>query len=164
MRETNEFYFFWKHQFGQWTIRDMIDPDGVVYNCCEQYMMYKKAKLFGDDLIAQEILREIEPSSQQKLGREVSGYASEKWNKNKFGIVWYGNFLKFSQHSDLAERLMATQGKVIVEASPYDLVWGVGYGADDDEILSPERWRGQNLLGKVLMSVRSALLISQISA
>jgi hypothetical protein len=27
MRETEEFYFFWKHQFGQWTKRDMTDPE-----------------------------------------------------------------------------------------------------------------------------------------
>ena len=161
MRETDEYYFFWKHQFGHWTKREMLDPDGITYNCCEQYMMYKKAKLFRDSDIAEKILAEPEPSNQQKLGREVSGYNSEIWNENKFGIVWYGNYLKFSQHSDLAERLISTGNKVLAEASPYDLVWGVGYAAESDEILDSENWRGENLLGKVLMSVRSALLLSK---
>ena len=161
MRETDEYYFFWKHQFGQWTKRDIVDPDGITYNCCEQYMMYKKARLFGDPVIAEEILAEPEPSNQQTLGRKVNGYNSEIWNKNKFGIVWYGNYLKFTQHRDLAERLVSTGNKVLAEASPYDLVWGVGYAAESEEILNPENWRGQNLLGKVLMSVRSAILFSE---
>ena len=63
MRETNKYYFFWKHQFGQWTQRDMSDPEGITYNCCEQYMMYKKAILFQDKELAKIILAEIEPSN-----------------------------------------------------------------------------------------------------
>ncbi len=41
MRETQRYYFFYEHQFGQWSKRDIITPDGVIYNCCEQYMMVK---------------------------------------------------------------------------------------------------------------------------
>ena len=161
MRETDEFYFFWHHQFGQWTKRDIRDPDGITYNCCEQYMMHKKALLFNDVAMAKKILEESEPSMQQKLGREVSGYKPEIWDKHKFGIVWYGNYLKFTQHADLAQRLISTGKKIIAEASPYDLVWGVGYAAEDDAILNPENWRGQNILGQVLMSVRSAISICE---
>jgi ribA/ribD-fused uncharacterized protein len=159
MRETDKYYFFWKHQFGQWTLRDIVDPDGVTYNCCEQYMMYKKAKLFKDADIASEVLAEPDPSSQQKLGRKVSGYDPQLWDKHKVGIVLYGNFLKFSQHQDLKERLLGTESKILAEASPYDLVWGVGFRSDDDKILDPNNWVGKNLLGRVLMSVRSSLLI-----
>jgi predicted NAD-dependent protein-ADP-ribosyltransferase YbiA (DUF1768 family) len=63
MRETADFYFFWKHQFGQWTLRDISDPDGITYNCCEQYMMYKKAMLFSDLDIAKKILAELDPAT-----------------------------------------------------------------------------------------------------
>ena len=72
------------------------------------------------------------------------------------GIVWYGNYLKFSQHEDLRERLLATGDRILAEASPYDLIWGIGYRAKDDLALDQKNWRGQNLLGKILMSVRSA--------
>ncbi|WNO10882.1 NADAR family protein [Teredinibacter sp. KSP-S5-2] len=160
MRETEEFYFFWKHQFGQWTKRDIVDPEGVKYNCCEQYMMYKKALLFGDMETASKILSEPEPAVQQKLGREVKRFQSGLWNLNKIGIVWYGNYLKFSQHADLSSRLIDTGSKVLAEASPYDLVWGVGFSADDDLILDEKNWRGKNLLGKVLMSVRDAIKLA----
>lgn len=63
MRETDQYYFFWKHQFGQWTLRNMTDPDGISYNCCEQYMMYKKAQLFSDSALADKILKEADPAN-----------------------------------------------------------------------------------------------------
>lgn len=159
MRETDHYYFFWKHQFGQWTLRDMIDVDGITYNCCEQYMMYKKAILFGDLEIAQKLLAEPDPSAQQKMGRLIRGFNAQLWDKHKLGIVWYGNYLKFTQHLDLQERLLQTGDKILAEASPYDLIWGVGLGAKDDNILDSANWRGQNLLGKTLMSLRALLAL-----
>ncbi|MFK7935018.1 MAG: NADAR family protein [Saprospiraceae bacterium] len=157
MRETDKFYLFWKHQFGQWTLRDIQDTDGKVFNCCEQYMMYKKAELFKDKEIAEKILTENDPSSQQKLGREIKGFIPEIWDANKIGIVWYGNYLKFTQHEDLKKRLLATGNRIMAEASPYDLVWGIGFRAKNDLALDQKNWRGQNLLGKTLMLVRASL-------
>ena len=157
MRETDHYYLFWKHQFGQWTLRDMTDPAGVTYNCCEQYMMYKNAALFKDSEVAEQILVELEPGKQQQLGRQVSGFNPQVWDAHKVGIVWYANYLKFTQHEDLRERLLTTGDKILAEASPYDLVWGIGFGAQDDRALDQTNWRGQNLLGQVLMLVRAAL-------
>jgi len=160
MRETDNYYLFWKHQFGQWTLRTMTDPDDITYNCCEQYMMYKKAKLFGDVEIAAKILAEESPANQQKLGRQIKGFTLEVWNQHKIGIVWYANYLKFSQHEDLRQRLLATENKILAEASPYDLIWGIGFRATDDAALNQKNWKGLNLLGKTLMSVRDALKIT----
>ncbi len=153
----DEFYFFWKHQFGQWTKRDIVDAEGVTYNCCEQYMMYHKALIFGDDEIAERILAEKDPAEQQKLGRQVRGYRSDLWDEHRFRIVWQGNFLKFTQQDDLRDRLLATGNRILAEASPYDLIWGVGFAAKDEAILNRDNWKGLNLLGKVLTSVRSLL-------
>lgn len=157
MKETEKYYLFWKHQFGQWTLRDIKDPEGIIYNCCEQYMMYKKAKLFNDKEIAKRILDEKDPSNQQKLGREIKNFDQTVWNNNKLGIVWYANYLKFSQHEDLKIRLLATKNKILAEASPYDLVWGIGYRATDEMALDDKNWKGQNLLGNTLMSIRTTL-------
>ena len=157
MKETDKYYLFWKHQFGQWTLRDMVDPDGIVYNCCEQYMMYKKAQLFRDKEIGSQILQETDPSKQQKLGRTIKNFDPEIWDRNKLGIVWYANYLKFSQHEDLRKRLLATGNKILAEASPYDLIWGIGWRASDEEALDEQNWRGLNLLGGVLMSLRTTL-------
>ena len=157
MRETDQYYFFLRHKFGQWTLRNMTAPDGIVYNCCEQYMMYQKAMLFGDQTTAVKILSEPEPALQKDIGREVQHFDAKLWDQHKLGIVWYGNFLKFTQHADLNERLQATGNKILVEASPVDLVWGVGLKDSDDRILDPANWTGKNLLGKVLMSIRDLM-------
>jgi len=80
MKETETFYLFWKHQFGQWTKRDIVDIDGTVYNCCEQYMMAKKAQLFGDMETLKQIMATDSPRGQKDLGRTVAGFDQEKWN------------------------------------------------------------------------------------
>ncbi len=158
MKETENVYLFWRHQFGQWTKRDISDIDGTIYNCCEQYMMAKKALLFGDTLTQAAIMKTASAKEQQALGRQVANFDASKWDKHKYGIVWFANYLKFSQHDDLAARLLATNNKVLAEASPYDLVWGIGFTAEDEQALNTKAWTGQNLLGKVLMSVREALV------
>jgi len=78
----------------------------------------------------------------------------------KYAIVWQANYLKFTQHGDLQQRLLATEDKILAEASPIDLVWGIGYAAEDVEALDQSAWRGKNLLGEALMSVRQALKIA----
>lgn len=158
MKETDKFYFFWQHQFGQWTKRDMVDVDGTIYNCCEQYMMAKKAELFNDHATLEKIMATDSPKLQQALGREVENFEPQKWDQHKYGIVWYANYLKFTQHDDLADRLLNTGNRILAEASPYDLVWGIGFEAEDPLALEMANWKGQNLLGKVLMSIREALL------
>lgn len=160
MKETEKFYLFWKHQFGQWTKRDMVDIDGTVYNCCEQYMMAKKAQLFGDIATLAQIMGTESPQKQKDFGRTVSGFDQKRWNQYKYAIVWQANYLKFSQHSDLRQRLLATADKILAEASPMDLVWGIGYAAEDVEAVDQSIWRGQNLLGEALMSVRQALKVA----
>ncbi|OAQ81364.1 hypothetical protein VFPBJ_03948 [Purpureocillium lilacinum] len=55
----------------------------------------------------------------------------------------------------LREMLLATGEREIVEASPYDSIWGIGFTERDAEGMR-EHW-GENLLGKALMEVRSEL-------
>lgn len=38
-----------------------------------------------------------------------------------------------------------------------DSVWGIGLSADDVDIFDKTKWKGQNLLGKVLMQIRKEL-------
>ena len=53
--------------------------------------------------------------------------------------------------------LLATAPTELVEASPYDRIWGVGLGERDPLILDKANWRGTNLLGVTLMRVRDTL-------
>lgn len=72
-------------------------------------------------------------------------------------LVVEGNVAKFSQNPDLKEFLLGTGDAVIVEASPYDKIWGIGLKANDERARNPETWRGENLLGFALMDVREEL-------
>lgn len=124
----------------------------------EQYMMYNKAKLFNDHSTAAEIMCVRDPKKIKALGRKVKNFKEEVWDKNKFEIVVRGNVLKFSQNKELKEFLLSTNDAVLVEASPYDKVWGVGLKRDDIKINNPNKWQGENLLGFAIMEVREELL------
>lgn len=55
-------------------------------------------------------------------------------------------FAKFTQNRKLAEKLLATGDKVLIEASKTDAYWGIG-----------RKGTGENMLGKLLMEVRKTL-------
>lgn len=150
----------------QWYEYAMRDGDGsdntIVYPTAEHYMMYQKAKLFGDDRIAEEVLggAELHPRTIKTLGRKVKGFDETTWVAERERIVEEGTWLKMTRPAhdgqvNLGELLLATGDRELVEASPYDQVWGVGFRAKDAE-RNRERW-GLNLLGKALMAVRERL-------
>ncbi len=122
-------------------------------------MMYHKALLFNDSDIATQILAATTPIEVKALGRQVKNFDDEIWKENRYRIVKEGNILKFIQHSDLKEKLLATKGKMLVEASPRDRIWGIGYGAKN-ALANKERW-GLNLLGLVLVEIRDEMLDEQ---
>ena len=127
------------------------------YLCMEQYMMAGKAHLFGDEEIRKEILECSDPKQIKALGRKVRGFEQKVWDKFKYAIVLLGNWHKFSQNRDLREFLLSTGDSVLVEASPYDAIWGIRLAASSPEAQDPMKWRGQNLLGFALMEVRDEL-------
>lgn len=151
---------FWKPRetygfLSQWYKSNFIDDDGTTYNCAEQYMMAQKALLFGDNEIFCKIMNETNPYNIKNLGKLVRNFNDETWNKNKFDIVYNGNLLKFSQNEELKQKLLDTENKILVEASPYDKIWGIGLSVSDKDFYNPILWKGENLLGKILMKVRN---------
>jgi len=56
------------------------------------------------------------------------------------------DWAKFSQHPDLARRLLATRPALIEEDAPYDLFWGTGL---DSQCL--------NWAGRILMEIPDRL-------
>ena len=127
------------------------------YCCMEQYMMSHKAKLFGDDEIKQQILFCQDPKKIKALGQKVQNFDEAIWGKAKYSIVLNGNYLKFSQNPKLKDFLLKTGNEILVEASPYDSVWGIKMSESNQDAQNPLKWRGQNLLGFALMEVRDAL-------
>lgn len=131
--------------------------NNLEYNCSEQYFMKKKQELFDTDneILAKKIMNEINPKNIKKYGRSVKNYDDEIWNKYRYKVMLDGVYAKFSQNPELKIKLLQTYNIVLVEASPYDKIWGIGFGAKD-ALLNINNW-GTNLLGKVLMEVREKL-------
>lgn len=154
-----KYTFFWSGPFSQWA-KSKFTTDGQTFNTAEQYMMYSKAKLFEDEEIATKILATSNPRVQKMLGRQVRGFDAEVWQVAAVDVVYKGNYAKFTQNPKLMKCLLATEGTVLVEASPYDKIWGIGLGENDARRIPPKQWPGTNLLGLVLTQLREDLITS----
>lgn len=154
MRYT--FFFTEASPFSQW-YRSAFTVGPYTYNCAEQYMMHGKALLFADPEVGAQILAAEHPRQHKALGRKVHGFSDERWRAHREQIVLEGNRAKFTQNPELRARLLETAGTELVEASPYDRIWGIGLAASDPRAQDPKTWRGQNLLGKILTRLREEL-------
>lgn len=147
---------FYSGVFSNWHPCSFV-IDEQVWTSSEQYYMYMKAVVF-DDKETQKRIRETKSCKEQKqLGRMVKGYNEIVWKKHREEVMLRALRAKFSQSSVLKEKLLKTGNAILVEASPVDLVWGVGLSEDNVNIHDQSKWRGMNLLGKCLMIVRSEL-------
>lgn len=162
MKNYTKYTFFYKsrHPFSNWYRCKFIDAEGNTYNCSEQYMMAEKAKLFGDEETRRKILASSDAKEQKELGRSAKGFDSVLWNANCKEIVYRGCYLKFSQNLKELDKLLKTAGTLLVEASPYDKIWGIGLAEDDYRIHNPKNWQGTNWLGEVLTQLRDDLIES----
>jgi hypothetical protein len=158
MRTTDNYVFFWKDKLAQWNMLPFVDKNNIKYNCAEQYMMAKKALLFQDNESYHKIMSAIHPREQQALGRKVKNFNQKIWDANAVSIVYQGNLFKFEQNKELLDLLISTGDKILVEASPYDKIWGIGLSEDNNDILDINKWKGLNLLGFTLTNLRNNYL------
>ena len=165
--ERIKYIFFWGHQpsrngvitktcLSQWWEQDFVVED-ILYRSAEHWMMAEKARLFEDEEHLQHILAAVSPAAAKKWGRKVRNFDQKTWEAHRFEIVKNGNLHKFSQNEDLKQYLLQTGERVLVEASPYDKIWGIGKKADFPGIENPHHWDGLNLLGFALMATRDLL-------
>ncbi len=165
---TRDFCFFWGHQgsldkkrtkscLSQWWMENFSVMD-TEYICMEQYMMAQKAELFSDSVIKTQILESYDAKEIKALGRKVHNFDIDIWNKFKYSIVLNGNFHKFYQNKELCDFLVQTKDAILVEASPYDNIWGIGLSEHDKDAHCIYKWQGDNLLGFALMEVRDEIV------
>ena len=157
---------FWSHEpltkvgancLSQWFPSPFI-IDGHQYLTTEHWLMSEKAKMFGDQAALERLSVSQHPGQAKAIGRSVEGYDDDRWSEARGEVAVAGNLAKFDQNPDLRAFLAATGERVLVEASPTDLVWGIGRAANDPGSDHAESWLGENLLGFVLMEVRTRLL------
>lgn len=120
------FTFFHGGPFTQW-YRSAFVIDGVAYVTAEQWMMAEKARLFGDREALGKILATGDPRRQKALGRSVRGFIEARWAAMSDRVVFEGNRAKFVAQPALLALLLDTAGTTLVEASPRDRIWGIGW-------------------------------------
>jgi len=162
MKVTDTHIYFWNGTYSNWHPAKIIDPSRQEFANTEQAFMWLKAKHFEDEETAAKVLVTPDPREVKKLGRQVKGYDDAEWAKVRYSYMMAVNLWKFTQIEEYRKELLATGDKIIVEASPYDKVWGVGLLEDDPLILDEKNWQGENLLGKVCMDVRTQLRKNQV--
>jgi ribA/ribD-fused uncharacterized protein len=137
-----------------------FEVDNIIYQTAEHWMMAEKARLFKDGKALANILASPTPAKAKEEGRLIQNFDPVVWDLHKFDIVVEGNRYKFGNDPALKAFLFGTGQQVLVEASPRDRIWGIGMGQDNPAARDPRSWRGENLLGFVLMEVRTMLMKS----
>ena len=161
MRVTDKHVCFWNEWPSNWHPAEFdIEVNEVhchFYNT-EQYFMYMKAIVFGDEEIAKQILADGDPKKVKALGRKVQNYDEQVWNDKRYQIMLKANVAKFSQNEDLKQLLLSPEykGHGFVEA--YDKVWGIRMYESNPDIDNETKWKGLNLLGKVLDETRRIIV------
>lgn len=131
--------------------------NGSTFRHAEQFIMYRKAALFKDWLIADAIMQATEPAECKRLGRQVCPFNEVTWDRECDELVFPGLLAKFEQNEYLRDYLLSTGDDILAECSPRDLIWGIGLSATNPRVDNPNAWRGNNRLGNLLMQVRAEL-------
>lgn len=159
MRITDTHIYFFTSWLSNWTPNNLdITYNGLKFTNSEQLYMWHKAQYFRDFETGNKIVAEgFNPKVAKELGRSVRKYDDKRWDLVREYYMYLSCKSKFESSIELKNKLLETGDKILVEASPYDKIWGVGLAENDDLILDPKNWKGKNLLGIVLMRVRDEL-------
>lgn len=114
--------------------------EGIMYGSSEAAFQAQKCK----DEKQRILFAYLKPSEAKERGRTIQ--LREDWEDIKFQIMYLIVYNKFDQNPELAKRLLETGAEELVEGNTWgDKIWGKVDG------------EGLNLLGRILMDVRTEL-------
>jgi len=130
----------------------------------EQAFMLGKAFAFyfkdaRNAAVVHSMIKAKKPAQVKKLGGRGSlqGFDDRVWHPVREEVMYIACLEKFQQNDGIKSTLLDTGNMILVEAAPYDKIWGVGMSIGHRDIGDPSKWQGLNLLGLTLMKVRDAL-------
>jgi ribA/ribD-fused uncharacterized protein len=130
------------------------------YNSTEQYYQYKMAKWEKKDDVAIKILAASDPFQQYRLGKSIKYVKvdKKKWfDQSAHHVMEVAVLAKFNQHTNLKTKLLDTMDKLLAECNLHDSYWSCGLRLSDSEATDSAKWSGDNVLGRILCSVRDTL-------
>jgi hypothetical protein len=81
------------------------------------------------------------PYDAKKIGRKVKNFNDTLWSAISMTVMYDVNLAKFSHTEILRRCLLETGDRIIVEASPYDKIWGIGLAENDPKALDQSNGR-----------------------
>ena len=135
-----------------------FDYAGRHFANSEQFMMYHKVLMFRKYDLADQIMQTDDPAKCKKIaGQKFPEFNSDLWERTCATIVKRGVKAKFVQNLKILQKLLDTGNALLAECSPYDKKWGIGIDIHDPDHTVIAKWKGKNLLGRILMEVREEL-------
>ena len=107
---------------------------------------YYQAMKFEDETIREKIRQAPHPMDTSKISKKHKKQIRKDWDKIKLTVMTRGTYVKCRTHAEVANALLKTGDKNIVENSQFDYYWGCGRDG-----------RGENTYGKILMDIRDKL-------
>lgn len=132
-------------------------PDYVLFvneiNVPNAESLYQACKFSLYPEIQRMIIEERNPMAAKRISRQYQAYVRPDWEQIKFVVMEWCLRLKLLQNWDKFGGLLRESGSsVIVEYSTKDDVWGA-MPKDNDVLV------GQNILGRLLMKVRTEYVV-----
>ena len=151
-------YFYQNTPLSNWWVSEPAIPyDNHTFTSTESLFMYLKAKVFRDDVMAERIAN-AHYDDAKKLGRLIQNFSDEVWVRERENAMYIAIKAKLAVDEVFRDTLLSEEykGKIFVEASPTDKVWGIRRSISD--AYQGKEWRGLNLLGKLLTELRDVTL------
>ena len=108
----------------------------------EQFICFKKAMLFDTREVAKEFLVMREPKDMKRRAKRLKRYDDHVWKASAKDILREALTAKFNQNELLKSELLSTKDTTIGEASPSDVLFGIGLSLFNPNATSPTGWRG----------------------
>ncbi len=122
-----------------------FELEGKEWKSVEHYFQAMK---FSESAPAysEEIRAADSPKRARKLGRRKAKLLRSDWSQVRRVVMTRAIYTRCHTHKELAEALLSTGERKLIESSQYDYFWGCGRDR-----------RGANTYGLVLMDVRRKL-------
>ena len=144
-----------------------LNPLSNFYNCefhyqnltfhsSEQLIQFNKAKHFDDHVTMAQILCASTPLECKRLARDIVNFGEDNWRMVAKDMCFDGMMEKFTQNPTLADILLKTNNKTLVECS-FDRIWGNGIPLGDRSCMDKQKWHNVGILCEILMEIRSRL-------
>lgn len=120
-----------------------VELDGQWWPTVEHYFQAQK---FAGTSFTEKVRMASSPKQAAEIGRDRKLPLRPDWEQVKDDVMRRAVLRKFETHAAIRQILLDTGDEEIVENTSYDYYWGCGTNGD-----------GKNMLGQILMEVRTLL-------